>query len=143
MPCQEAKNPLGVWLRVLVEGGELLRSWLVTHQVLKMSHGLRGKQDIGANGADLGRYVLKHKNFVPSFHRMNDETRFILTGTILNAAFHRTAPLSNGVTHLGGRGSYTVMTTATSSEVVQTTWTHLPRWVLWQTKAQAPRLCCG
>ena len=127
-------------LGVLVKRSELVGLRLVAHQLLKMPDCFRKEESIRAHAAYVRRHILKHEHLIPSFHRVNDESCLIYARTILDTAFHTDFSLSNGVAHLGARGSYTVMTIATSSEVVQTTCTYLPLRIRPQAKPQAPGL---
>ena len=83
------------------------------------------------------------EDIIATLDGVHDRPVLIFARTSLDAASHLCAPLSNGVDHFGGFGSYTVMIIAVSSDVVQTTCTYRPRDVLPQSKQHGPRLCSG
>ena len=106
---------------VLVHGSVFRGFFSPTHQRFKMLDRLRGKEGVGTHIANVRGYVLEYKDIAPAFDRVDDELWFILPRAPLDTTFHRRFPLSNGVSHLGDVGSYTVIIMATSRDVVQQT----------------------
>jgi len=127
--------------RINVHRNVLLGFRVFFHEFLKMMNCFRCQENVRAYITDFCRNIIKYNHVRSSLHHMQNKAVLVFPRTSLDTAFHFYFPLSNGVTHLGGFGSYTVMIMATSRDVVITTCTYFLCKVFPQTRQHEPLLC--
>jgi len=74
-----------------------------------MTDGCWSQKRVRTHVTYFGRDIFEDDHVRTALDGMNDEPMFVIPGTTLDTAFHSLLPLCNGVTHLGGFGSYTVL----------------------------------
>src|SRR5436305_1909660 len=86
---------------------------------LNLAHRLWAKQYITANPTNFRWHVINYDNAISLAYSMHNLTLLILSRAAYNIAFHLSL-LCVGLTHFGGRGSYTVIIISSGCAVVQT-----------------------
>src|SRR5436309_6312157 len=95
---------------------------------LDLAHSIGCEQHITADCTDLGRHMIDDDNPISLTHSMHNLTVLILSWATLDTTSH-VPLLCVGPTHLGGKGSYTVIIISSGCADVQTTWRGRPTWV--------------
>ena len=121
---------LSAWLAVIapsvgsdefVQRNRTGRPFAGAEHVFDSSHRVRGKQNVAAHGTHVSGHAVKDDHLALVPYRMHNFSRLVLSPATFDTAFHFSVLLCTGVTHLGGFGSYTVMTISVGRDVVHTT----------------------
>src|SRR5437867_3104062 len=90
-------------------------------QFLDVANGFGGEEDIAAVGADFSGNVIDHNHASLVTYSVHHFLELVFAGASFERAFHGVLRLFVGLSHLGRRGSYTVMMIRRGWALVHTT----------------------